>query len=195
MAVFPIHYCGSIGYYQALVRADEVQFEIHEHFPKQTHRSRMEILGPNGVQKLVIPTQKTGQKRVMKDVRISYAENWQREHWKSLEAAYRNSPFFEHYESEIHDFYTQKTEHLLEFNLEFFEVINKLIKINFNYSLTEGYESLSSVEYRDSAFDLMEPISYMQVFMDRFDFIPNLSILDALFCLGPDTKTLIENSR
>ena len=192
MAAFPIHYCGSIGYYQSLLQADHVRFEIHEHFVKQTHRNRVEIMGPNGVQKLVIPTRKTGHKRVMHEVEISYTENWQRKHWKSLEVAYRKSPFFEHYEPFIARFYSTKTESLVEHNIDLINVIFGLLGLKVNYSFTEAYESDVSIDHRASKFTIQDPKPYLQVFSDRFDFIPNLSILDALFCLGPETMHLLK---
>jgi len=96
-AIFPVFYAGNIAYYRGLMQS-EVCFEICENFPKQTFRSRMLITGPNGSQLLAIPTVKTGLRRTMKDVKISYAEDWQKDHWKSLEASYRRSPYFEYYE-------------------------------------------------------------------------------------------------
>ena len=98
MSTFPLFYSGSVGYFQSLLAADSVQFEVHEHFIKQTQRNRLEILGPNGRQLLVIPTLKSAGKRTTGNVKISHAENWQKEHWKSLEAAYQRSPYFEFYE-------------------------------------------------------------------------------------------------
>ena len=133
MSVFPLFYSGSIGYYQALLNQDSIEFERHEHFVKQTQRNRTEILGPNGRQLLVIPTQKTGNRRKTSEVKISYAENWQKEHWKSLEAAYRRSPFFEFYEHEFQPFYTQKTELLFDHNLKFIRTILRLLKVDIQY--------------------------------------------------------------
>ena len=151
----------------------------------------MEILGPNGVQKVVIPTIKTGHRRAMHEVEISYAENWQREHWKSLEAAYRKAPFFEHYEPFIARFYSTKIESLIEYNIDLLNVIFGLLNLSVNYSFTEAYESDVSLDHRTVNFTIPDPKPYLQVFSDRFDFISNLSILDALFCIGLETKHLL----
>ena len=43
MALFPLFYAGNIEYYRALLDADRVVFEMHEHFHKQTFRNRMEM--------------------------------------------------------------------------------------------------------------------------------------------------------
>jgi len=192
MALFPIHYAGNIAYYKALMASDTVVFEQHEHFPKQTFRNRMEILGPNGIQKLVIPTVKTGERRTMNNVGISYAEHWQKDHWKSLEAAYRRSPYFEFYEDEFRPFYKEETELLIDFNLKLHETICRLLQIELPHDLSTEYQDTVASDHRSKPFTQLEnPATYMQVFEDRHPFTPNLSILDALFNLGPRTVDLI----
>lgn len=193
MPVFPLFYAGNIAYYRALVQADEVCFEQHEFFPKQTYRNRIQVIGPNGLQKLVIPTIKTGERRSMQDVEISYAENWQKDHWKSLEAAYRRSPYFEFYEAYLYPYFKhQKITSLWAFNLGLFETINDLIQLEIKYSITSSYQDEVEHDLRSAGFQSGGATErYIQVFQDRHPFYPNLSILDALFNLGPQTKALL----
>lgn len=190
MSIFPLFYSGSIGYYQSLLAAETVQFELHENFVKQSQRNRLELVGPNGRQLLVIPTMKTGNRRKAGTVKISYAENWRKEHWKSLEAAYRRSPYFEFYEHEFEPIFTQKPELLADFNATLFETIISLLKVEFNFSYTAEYNSVDN-DFRSVKFPLHTEMKYMQVFEDRHPFQANLSILDALFNLGPQAKDLI----
>jgi hypothetical protein len=191
-AIFPVFYAGNIAYYRALLKFEHC-FELFEHFPKQTFRSRMQIAGPNGLQLLTIPTVKTGDKRFTKDVQISYAENWQKDHWKSLEAAYRRSPYFEFYEHLFRPFYKEKKASLVEFNLALHETILKIISLEMPYSLSESYASYAQ-DFRGEVFELAEDETqtYTQVFNDRHAFAPNLSILDAIFNLGPQTTLLLK---
>jgi hypothetical protein len=190
MSTFPLFYSGSVGYFQSLLAADSVQFEVHEHFIKQTQRNRLEILGPNGRQLLVIPTLKSAGKRTTGNVKISHAENWQKEHSKSLEAAYQRSPYFEFYEHEFEPFYVNKIELLSDFNLQFMKTILRLLKLDLNHTKTDEYVSNEN-DLRISTFPLLEDKQYLQVFGDRHPFEPNLSILDALFNLGPQSAGLI----
>ena len=192
MAVFPIFCGGNISYYRALHQAESVHFEVYEHFPKQTYRNRMEILGPNGLQKLVIPTLKTGNRRRTNEVCISYAENWQKDHWKSLEAAYRRSPYFEFYEDRFRPFYHLEIESLLSFNLQMHSVITASLSLDLPHTLTTNYEAEVSEDMRSMAFrENIPEMAYLQVFSDRHAFLPNLSILDALFNLGPQASDLL----
>lgn len=192
MAHFAVHYCGSIAYYRALVQAKDITFELHEHFVKQSHRTRMEILSPNGVQKLVIPTLKTGKRRVMNEVRISYSENWQKVHWKGLEAAYRRSPFFEYYEDKFYLFYKEKPELLIDLNMGLHQLFVEFLSIDLDSKFSIEYHTKVEHDYRNCEFDEIGDLEpYLQVFSDRFAFAPNLSILDALFNLGPRTKQIL----
>lgn len=150
----------------------------------------MEILGPNGLQKLIIPTQKTGERRKMGNVQISYAENWQKEHWKSLEAAYRRSPYFEFFEHEFRPLYDDKFEKLVNFNLRLHELVLSALRIELPHQFTDAYIGATQ-DWRIYDFTTQEIKPYTQVFSDRHPFYPNLSILDALFNLGPETIRLL----
>lgn len=195
--LLPILYAGNISYYKAFLQAKAVTFEIHGHFEKQTFRNRCEILGPNGIQKLTVPTVKTGQRRPFHSVQASYAENWQKLHWKSLEAAYRSSPYFEYYEDRFRPFYKEKTDLLMDFNLRMHEEILDILGIVKSHSFTNHFETATS-DYTDLR-DAFEPSkvrgfehrTYLQVFTDRHPFAYNLSILDAIFNLGPRTLELL----
>lgn len=195
MAVFPIFYAGNISYFQELAAVNMgVTFETKEFFPKQTYRNRLEILGPNGLQKLVIPTEKTGERRRMEDIRICYAENWQKIHWKSLEAAYRRSPYFEYYEHRLQPFYKRKDFVLLSvFNLEMQQLLLELLGLECQYEKTLQYEESYDLDFRNHDFSSLKlnTTTYLQVFSDRHPFHGNLSILDALFNLGPEAKKLL----
>lgn len=198
MAVFPIHYCGSVGYYRMILNAETIVFEGHEHFVKQSHRNRMEILSPNGPQKLVIPTLKTGKRRLTKDIQISYAENWQKDHWKGLEAAYRRSPYFEFYEDRFKPLIWGKPALLIDYNLALHQLILEFLKIKKNFTITESFEENALPNYRMESFRISDDLfnnwsynKYLQVFSDRFDFVDNLSILDMLFNIGPRSKDVL----
>lgn len=198
MALFPLFYAGNLSYYRLLIRHGKITIEVCEHFPKQTYRNRIEILGPNGIHRLSIPVQKTGQRTPLKNCRISYKENWQKDHWKSLEAAYRRSPYFEYYEDRFKSFYTEPVPRLVDFNLGLFDVINDALGLAISYQLSDRFiepGTTESVDYRNHDFssdNVTSPgDSYIQVFGDRHPFTPNLSVLDALFNLGPTAKSII----
>src|SRR5438128_9844321 len=98
-------YLPPISYFKQLLNADEVIIERHEHFVKQTYRNRCHIAAANGLLSLSIPLQKLGDKENISGKRISYAEDWQSLHWRSLVSAYKSSPYFEYFEADFKPFY------------------------------------------------------------------------------------------
>lgn len=192
------HYTGNIAYYKALKNADEALIEINDHYEKQSYRNRAEIYGANGKLKLILPLERRGTRTPMKNIKLDNSQNWQKLHWRSLESAYRSSPYFEYYERHFEPFYSQSYENLIDFNRDLFEKITTLLEIDTPVSYTEKYEK----EY-DGYEDLREIIhpkvdhpknsidfEYMQVFDMKYGFIPNLSILDLMFNEGPRCVTL-----
>ena len=194
LAVVPASYFASVGVYAAILQTENVIFDKHENFVKQTMRSRCEIYGANGKQLLSVPVEKRGNHIAAKDVRISYKEDWQKIHWRSIVSAYRNSPYFEYYEYLFEPIFINKTELLSEHNLALHHVIMKLLNVESSYHFTEKYCS----DYGNDVLDLrkegatfLSTPQYNQVFEERHGFIPNLSILDLLFNTGPDDAEIL----
>jgi len=189
--------CPPAAWFSLVVSHDEVFIDQHEHFVKQTFRNRFSILGPNGKADLVIPVEKgrtPGQP--IREVRIAYHTEWQRNHWRSLLAAYNNSPWFRDVEEEIRPFYFRKWEFLFDFNLDWLQTILGLLRINKEIRLTAGFEAIPGRfdNFREAitpkvSCDQWIPgyvqQEYTQVFHDKYPFIPGLSILDLLFNEGP----------
>ncbi len=91
-------YFPPVGYMAEVLRADTVVIEVHETYPKQTCRNHCVIQGPNGRQTLSIPvTRINGNHTKTRDILISTHEPWQKTHWRSIQTAYNNSPFFLYY--------------------------------------------------------------------------------------------------
>jgi hypothetical protein len=194
--LLPSVYLGPVQYYYHLASGKECVIDIHEHFAKQTYRNRTVIFDSNGALKLIIPLRRHPEKTPMKDIRIAYDAPWQDLHWKSLESAYRSSPFFEYYESEFIGFYEgPKYEWLHEYNQALQEVVLRLLKLKPRISMSREYEKVpvGNTDLRtlispkktfsqDPEFKLK---AYPQVFEPKYGFLPNLSIADLLFNEGP----------
>lgn len=179
-------YFPSISHFIAIAKSNLVTFEIEDNFQKQTNRNRMYIYSPNGIQLLNIPVKHSKEAhQKTKDVRIETAFNWQKQHFKSLEAAYRTSPFFEYFEDEFYPIFEKKHEFLLDLNYKTMEIASKCLQLDFDYNETEEYfnEVPNKIDYRNLVngkkdYTVITP--YKQVFDDKHGFINNLSILDLL---------------
>ena len=193
-------YFANIAHFTAIANTNEVVFEAHDNFLKQTYRNRSYIYGANGKLALNIPviyTQKNRQK--YKDVKIFNEEKWQSAHWKSLLSAYKTSPFFEYYEDDIKPLFEKKADYIFDFNMNCFDVICDCLQLDVNTSFSEAYHKdiENASDLRLLVHAKKEPDytfeSYTQVFDEKHGFIPNLSILDLLFNEGPNALNYLEN--
>ncbi len=194
-------YFGNIQYYSAWANAESVLLETHENFQKQSYRNRCAIYGANGLLNLIIPIKRTGVRSGIQNVAINNEERWQKLHWKSLESAYRSSPYFEYYENRLKEVFSKSYESLFDFNLDCHNVVLEILDLPSMSSTTEEYK-----ESYDAEIDLRSTIhpkvvqemaypqrSYNQVFEDRFGYIPNLSILDLIFNEGPNAISYLRD--
>jgi len=183
-------YFPSISHYVAMLKADSVTFEMEDNFQKQTNRNRMYIYSPNGIQMLNIPIKHSKEKhQKYKDVRIENDFGWQKNHFKSLEAAYRTSPFFEYFEDDFRPLFEKRHEFIMDLNLEIFELVNSALGIKIiPEKTTEFFHDVPNfIDLRHLANgkkDTTQLETYTQVFHDKHGFINNLSILDLLFNEG-----------
>jgi hypothetical protein len=185
----------------AMVQSDTITFETEDNFQKQTNRNRTYIYSPNGIQLLNIPIKHTKEKhQKTKEVQLETSFDWQKQHFKSLEAAYRTSPFFEFFEDELAPIFNKKHTFLMDLNFETMEIVSKCLRIPFDFKKTEEYFH-EVPEYNDFRFlangkkDTSKFERYTQVFEDKHGYINNLSILDLLFNEGKYALNYLKNQK
>ena len=186
-------YFGPVQWYQKLYRADAVIIDPDEPFLKQTYRNRCYIAAANGVQALTVPVEQPGNHCPVRDVRISDHGDWRRVHWNAIASAYGESPFFEYYQDDLRPFFERRWTFLYDFNEAIRQTVCQLIDIHPQVEYTTDYVKQHPNDFRevihakhplpDSDF---KPRPYWQVFQQKHGFQPNLSILDLLFCMGPE---------
>ena len=176
-----LHCIGNISYWHSILRQESDFIYTNHTFQKQSFLSQFEIMTSNGRLKLSIPTQKTSRKGLFDKVLIDYSSNWQIEMWRSIQNAYSKSPFFLYYGYKIEEIILKKHITLIDFNWQMFNVISSCIHSPHDMKLDQEEVAI----YNQNS--LKNLSSYPQVFDDRWDFETNLSIIDLLFNLGPET--------
>ena len=181
-----------------MTTAKTLIIEQHDYYQKQTFRNRTYIHGANGKLLLTIPVKHLGEigHQYYQTVEIENSFNWQKQHWKSIQSAYRSSPYFEFYEDNLAFLYKIKFTSLYSFNKAYFELLLKLLGFEPNVQYSESYKATpaatdirAQIEQKKS--DTYLGLKYTQVFENKNGFIPNLSIIDLLFNEGPNTLTLL----
>lgn len=191
-------YFPNISSYIVMAHAEKLVFEVQDSYQKQTYRNRCYIYGANGMLGLHIPVQYSQKNRQnTSEILINNSSNWQSIHWKSLESAYKKSPYFEYYQDELISLFTRKKDSLLVFNLECIEVVNRCLNLDIDSSKTINFNKEKKendyrylVNARKESEIKINP--YIQVFQEKHGFINNLSVLDLLFNEGPNAKYYLQ---
>jgi hypothetical protein len=187
-----------VEYFAYLVQYGGAIIDLHETYPKQTWRNRYMITGGNGPIDLTVPVEKPlGNQTPTNSIIISNHCQWRQNHWKTICSAYRNAPYFLYYAHLIEDLLlNEKTEKLFELNHKIMHALieEMHLQVSLEYAVDFIAIDANKNDFRFSlhpktknktSASLFPP--YYQVFEDRHGFIPNASIIDLLFNLGPDT--------
>lgn len=197
-------YLAPISMYAHLFTANGIIFDSETPFVKQTFRNRAVIATENGTQALTIPIAHTGGKQPMRDIRISEHGNWRHLHWNAIVSAYRKSPFFDYYADDFAHFYEERDGFLMDFNLRLHAVVCELLGlerttdtiINAIERVKNNIEDIRCIAEPTALAGIQNktPQPYYQVFATRHGFIPNLSIVDLLFNMGPEALIILRDS-
>ena len=182
-------YLPPVSWFSELVRQDSASIEQWEHFHKQTIRNRCTIDSPNGPLNLTVPVDKSNftddGKCLMRDVMISYHNDWQHQHWNALKTSYFNSPFFEYLQDDFRPFYEKRWKFLMDFNEALVDKCCELIEITPSVSRTEQWMGKFHTDAASEDVHLLKP--YYQVFAQKHGFLKDLSIVDLIFNMGKES--------
>ena len=194
------NYFPNIYQFIQIIKAKNILFEVSDNYQKQTFRNRTYIYGANGKLGLFIPVIHTHKNReLFKDVKISYESNWMDLHLKSLQSAYRSSPYFEYFEDDFIKLYSEKEKFLADFNIKCIKLISNLLDLDLDFKISSKY-----VEKTNDIIDLrdlsnarkekkIETPKYIQVFESKHGYLNNLSTLDLIFNEGTNSVLLMNN--
>jgi hypothetical protein len=202
-ALIELHYLPSTPYFAALSSVQTIIIEKHEHFEKQSYRNRCHILTAQGVERLIVPLTSKHGKVLITDIRIDYTQKWLNNHWRTIESAYRSSPFFEYYADDLHTILFRQHTFLYDLNLEFLTICLKWLKTNVTLQESMSYEKIPADEVTDMRNVIhakkqeryapyFQPVAYPQVFGNTF--ADSLSVIDLVFCEGPNSRKMVVSS-
>lgn len=199
--IFSCQYFGSsIVYLQNNTKS--LWLEAHENYQKRSLRNRCYLLGPNAEQILSVPLQKGKNNQTsIKDVKISYGSDWQKMHIETIKACYNRSPFLEYYIEDIKSILDQKPVFLWDLNIQTMEWLISALRIDLKLKFTESYSNTDLIDLRHSESDIFkqhehlfaDKLKYAQVFEDKYGFRFCRSVLDLLFCTGPEASLYLKN--
>jgi hypothetical protein len=195
-------YLPPISYFVKLAAFNAVVLEKHERFPKRTYRNRCYINSAQGTDRLVVPLVRGG-RSTTGEVRIDYSQKWLTRHWRALQSSYGKAPYFEHYGPGLRDVLFMKYDFLLELNKALLSLCLDWLGLPIPILETRQYEKAPEgavIDLRNTIIakkrtELQEtefPFTYTQVFGSKF--VPDLSVVDLVFCTGPEAGRLVKSA-
>jgi len=201
-----LQYLPCLQYWSKFTQFETIYLEQHENFVKSSYRNRCHIAGVNGPLRLSIPLAKgKNEQQNIRQVTLSEQDHWRSRHWHSIRSAYGNAPYWDFYADQLEPHFKTKTTTLFEFNYQLFQTVYQLLGLTTKVQLTESYQSsppanqildfraaIHPKPHRAKSDPQFQSVPYLQVFSEKNGFLPNLSILDLLFCTGPEAPLLLE---
>lgn len=181
--ILQYEYWPSLTWMQQMLHADEWWMEQWGTYQKQSLANRCRITGANGPVTLSVPlVAGREQKTLLQNVKIDNGQRWPVQHLRTIKSCYGKAPFFDHYFPIVENVITQPYTWLIDLDHAILYSLLQCLKLNPEIRFTHTFQS-ASVSKKASQ-DLMIK-SYIQVFNNKTGFVPDLSVLDALLCLGP----------
>jgi hypothetical protein len=196
-----LHYLPSLEYFTAIDGAEELLLFPQDLYQRQSFLNRTRILLANKVETLSIPIQGRRPRISMSQVKIDYGQKWQAIHLRGIQSAYGKAPFFEYFFPYIEPVLERQQASLWELNLQLLTICLKLLRRPVKLTVVENEVFTGEIldlrgkiepkgTFENRSYYL--PIPYTQLF--GVDFEPNLSILDLLFCVGPQAERVLKQS-
>lgn len=198
-----LQYLPSLQWFSKITQYKTVLLEASENYVKGSYRNRCHIAGAQGLLRLSVPLKggKNAQTPI-REVKISNAMPWQYQHWESIQSAYGKSPFFEYYADDLKPFFEKEYDQLWDFNYDLVQSLVEMLDLDVTFAFTETYKKQTEEDILDFRGGIhpnlaksrkdpnFEVKPYGQVFSEKYRFLSDLSLIDALFCKGPETVLL-----
>lgn len=196
---FSMLYAAPVCYFAQMMKAEEIEIEQWEFYEKQSFFNRCQIASESGAMSLAVPVEKPHGKIPVREIRISEHGNWRQLHWRALEAAYRNSPFFEFLADDFAPIFEKKQTFLFDFNLEILTKILELLKFKQKLKFSESFKKDGDFDDFREVFHPKKKLNfqtprYYQVFEQKFGFLENLSVLDLVFNMGNEAREVLRQT-
>lgn len=190
--VLPLAYFPPVSWMAIFLYSESPLLEIHETYPKQTLRNRCNIMAANGSLRLSVPVKKPyGNKTKTSEVIVDKGSNWAVRHLRSIASAYRKTPYFEYFEDELSKMLLTDHDSLVQLNENGLKLVMRMLRADKELRYTESFvkseyalSQKAEFEIAIAAMGVSFP-NYIQAFSERFGFMPDISILDLIFNLGP----------
>jgi len=189
-------------YFAELLQDDTLEIDGFENFVKQSYRNRCRILTANGIDSLTVPVSGVGKKILAKDIKIDHSQKWLTRHCRAIQSAYGKAPFYEYYADDLFTIIKKQHKFLFDLSNDLLTQCLEFLQLSVALNFTTGYSDFKNMPENDlrskinpkknpNDINTYNQVAYQQVFGN--DFVDNLSVIDLVFCQGPQAGAIIES--
>jgi len=197
-----LHYLPCLEYFTVLRGVDELFLFPADRYTRQSYFNRTSILLANKVHALSVPIQGRRPRISFRDVRIDSEQKWVTNHLRGIQSGYGKAPFFEYFFPYFEEALSGQETQLWILNLDLLTICLKLLRWPVKLTLIENEvlpEDVIDLRGRimPSGSHLDRPFYQEEPYGQNFgpNFVPNLSVLDLLFCMGTEADQLLGKSQ
>ncbi len=198
-------FAGDTSTWALICHAKAVTLEAHGPYQRRTMRTRTTILTSAGPLDISLPT-RADERHIYTGTRLNYDSPWEQRLVYALRTAYNSTPYYELYEPDIVEILNKHHEFLWDFNLDILNFIAGAAGIDAEITLTSAFapprpdqnDLRIAIEpkFAHLTHDLCRLVPYTQIFSRPYTqrpFTPNLSMLDLLFNMGPESRLVLNS--
>lgn len=209
VGVFAPQYYGTVQYYATMATYARAIVDTALRYDKRFKSvHRCQIVDTRGPLTLTVPVSrpKDAPCRTWNQVTVASQAGWWSDHRVSLESAYGRTPFFEFYIDRFMPYLRDVNIPITEMDRGIDIVVRGILGLETEVTYGFGDDTAHSGpsgsltaysapfdDYRKNNFPAIEFPPYYQVRAQQLGFHPNLSILDLIFNLGPESPIYIKN--
>lgn len=192
--VLPPRLFGSVAYYAAMGRFGRVTVDTSVRYDKRAKSvHRYDVADTRGLLSLTVPLGKPRSFRsaTWADAPVSTHDQWWHQHRVTLESAYGRTPYFEFIYDRFAPLISDPSQQpewpsALSLARDADRLVRGVLGFDNQVVWAPAEPSETSIDLRRADFKVSGLPPYRQIRADRLDFIPDLSILDLIFNLGPE---------
>lgn len=202
VVVADLFYLPSIEFFVAVQDAEEIRVERYDNYQKQSYRNRTAVQLANQVKYLSVPVHGGNKKIHYTDIKIDDSQNWRNVHLRGIQSAYGKSPFFEYFFPDLENIFLKANRYLYDLNTELLTLCLAFLRHPAKLGETRLYQSYEEETDLRGVLDTKQPFEHRNIYKPYpyaqifgLNFAPNLSVIDLLFCEGPNSNDVIFHSK
>jgi hypothetical protein len=191
--LFTPNFLPSVITFSKLIESDRIRLNESDVYFKQSYRNRACILTSSRTENLIVPVHASSGKTPIKEVRIDNGFPWQRTMLRTIQTAYRNSVYYTYYDYFFEPLFSKNYIFLTDLQEDSIQFCLRSLKLSKDI-IWQKHDNISEIfDLSPKKTDVLAQLNTLKPYTHTFGnvFVPNLSVIDLIFCQGPQATDFL----